>query len=129
MEVTDEPLALIAADDPVTCAIYAKDNGLLDEPSWKRFKKIAKHQKTFTRMANQAKLRSYRSAPRYKYGFEVPRDYGHALRRSLKSHLQTRYDRGCRPGASALPMPVSVAMVRVSGCGSERRGFNSPRPP
>ena len=31
-------------------------------------------------MVNQAKLRSYNTAPRYQYGFEVPRDYKHALR-------------------------------------------------
>jgi len=31
------------------------------------------------RMVNQAKLRSYRTAPRYKYGYEVPRDYAHAM--------------------------------------------------
>ena len=30
-------------------------------------------------MTNQAKLRSFRIAPRYKYGFEVPRSYKHAL--------------------------------------------------
>ena len=30
-------------------------------------------------MVNQAKLKSFRSAPRYKYGYEVPRDYLHAL--------------------------------------------------
>ncbi len=31
-------------------------------------------------MANQAKLRSFRTAPRYMYGFEIPRDYSHAVR-------------------------------------------------
>ena len=31
------------------------------------------------RMANQAKLRSFRTAPKYQYGFEVPRDYNHAV--------------------------------------------------
>ncbi len=31
-------------------------------------------------MANQAKLHSYRTAPRYKYGFEVPRNYNHAMK-------------------------------------------------
>jgi hypothetical protein len=79
-EITSEPLSIIAADDPVTCAIYAKENNLLDQPGWKRFKGIAKRQKKFTRMVNQAKLRSYQSAPRYKYGFEVPRNYAHAVR-------------------------------------------------
>ena len=29
-------------------------------------------------MANQAKLRSYNTAPKFKYGFEIPRDYNHA---------------------------------------------------
>ena len=29
-EITFEPLSIIAADDPVTCAAYAKENDLLD---------------------------------------------------------------------------------------------------
>jgi hypothetical protein len=84
-EITSEPLNIIAADDPVTCAIYAKDHGLLDKPGWKRFKQIAKREKTFTRMVNQAKLRSFNTAPRYKYGFEVPRNYDHAMRLDQKN--------------------------------------------
>ena len=84
-EITSEPLALIAADDPVTCALYARDNGLLELDGWKRFKSIAKRQKKLLRMANQAKLRSYRTAPKYKYGFEVPRDYQHALQLDKKT--------------------------------------------
>ena len=79
-EITYEPLSVLAADDPVTCAIYARDHDLLDKPGWKRFKGIAKRQKKMLRMANQAKLRSFRTAPRYKYGFEIPRDYQHAVR-------------------------------------------------
>ena len=77
-EITAEPLSVIAADDPVTCAIYAKQNDLLNVDGWKRFKNIANRQKKLLRMANQAKLRSFRLAPKYKYGFEVPRDYKHA---------------------------------------------------
>ena len=56
-EVTSEPLSMIAADDPVTCAIYAKQNNLLKVEGWKRFKGIAKRQKRLLQMANQAKLR------------------------------------------------------------------------
>ena len=44
-ESTYEPLDLIAKTDPVTCAIYAKQNGLLSTPGWKRFKSIVKNQK------------------------------------------------------------------------------------
>ena len=79
-EITAEPLKVLAADDPVSCAIYARNNNLLHLPGWKRFKGIAKRQKKFDRMVNQAKLRSFNSAPRFSYGFEVPRNYKHALR-------------------------------------------------
>jgi hypothetical protein len=76
---TSEPLAIIAADDPVTCAIYARDNDLLTHVGWKRFKSIARRQKKMFRMANQAKLRSFRTAPKYQYGFQVPKDYKQAI--------------------------------------------------
>jgi hypothetical protein len=36
-EITKEPLKVIAIDDPVTCAIYVRENGLLDKPVWKQF--------------------------------------------------------------------------------------------
>jgi hypothetical protein len=39
----------------------------------------------FTRMVNQAKLRSFNTVPRYKYGFEVPRNYDHAMRLDQKN--------------------------------------------
>jgi hypothetical protein len=78
-EVTSEPLTILASDDPVACAIYARDNNLLDTPGWRRFKRLANRQKKLFRMANQAKLRSFRTAPKYKYGYEIPRDYAHAL--------------------------------------------------
>ncbi len=78
-EITFEPLSVIAADDPVTCAIYAREHGLLDTPGWKRFKKIANREKKLLRMANQAKLRSFNTSPKFKYGFELPRNYEHAV--------------------------------------------------
>jgi hypothetical protein len=79
-ETTMEPLQINAKDDPVTCAIYAKDNGLLDTPGWKNFKAIAKQQNKFTRMVNQARLRSYNTAPQFKNGYQVARNYAKALR-------------------------------------------------
>ena len=77
-EITSEPLSIIAKDDPVICAIYARDNDLLELDGWRRFKGIAKQEQKFKRLVHQAKLRSYRLAPRYKYGYEVPRDFAHA---------------------------------------------------
>jgi hypothetical protein len=41
-EITTEPLAIIAADDPITCAIYARDHSLLELDGWKRSKGLAK---------------------------------------------------------------------------------------
>ena len=80
-EITSEPLSVIAADDPVTCAIYGDENNLLDQPGWKRFKRLAKRKKKMLRMLNQAKLRSYRTSPKYKFGYELPRNnsYEHAV--------------------------------------------------
>ena len=78
-EITSEPLAMIAADDPVMCALYACDNDLLELDGWKCFKPIAKRQLKLLHMVNQAKLWSYCTAPKYKYSYEVPRDYTHAL--------------------------------------------------
>jgi hypothetical protein len=84
-EITSEPLAVIAADDPVTCAVYAKDNDLLELDAWKRFMSIAKRQQKLLHMVNQAKLRSYRTAPKYQYRFKVPKDYQHAVRLDEKA--------------------------------------------
>jgi len=62
-------------------AAYARDNGRLDEPGWKLpgLKKMAKTQKKLIRMANKAKLHSFRSKPIYMYGFQVPRNHAEAL--------------------------------------------------
>jgi len=68
-------------DDPVTAAVCARDNGLLDEPGWKLpgLKKIAKTQKKLILMANKAKLHSFRSKPVCMCGFQVPRNHTEAL--------------------------------------------------
>jgi hypothetical protein len=73
-EIAYEPLNVFVSDDPVTCAVYARENALLDLPGWKRFKSIAKREKKYLRMVNQAN-----SAKRYKYGFQVPRYYEDAV--------------------------------------------------
>ena len=51
-EITTDPLQIIATYDPVTCAIYARENDLLDK-------------------LNQAKLRSLNTAPRFKNAYKV----------------------------------------------------------
>ena len=78
-EKTWEPLKIIGMDDPVTCALYGKEHKLLDEPGWKRFKKLAQRQKKMIRMVRQAKLNSFRTAVVYKYGFRVPRNHNQVI--------------------------------------------------
>ena len=76
---TFEPLSIIAADNPMVCALYAKKVGLLDTPGWKRFKSIAKDEKKLTRMLNQAKLKSFRREPTYQFGHKIPRSTPEAI--------------------------------------------------
>ena len=39
-EITFEPLSVMAADDPITCAAYAKENNLYNLDGWKRFRHL-----------------------------------------------------------------------------------------
>ena len=49
---TWEPLNLIAKDDPVTLAKYAKENNLLETPGWKFLRRIARRAKVLKRVLN-----------------------------------------------------------------------------
>jgi hypothetical protein len=44
-ETTWEPLGIIGKSDPVTCAIYGKENNLLEQDGWKCFARLARRQK------------------------------------------------------------------------------------
>ena len=72
-EITEEPLSLIAADDPVACATYAKKHDLLHLDGWKRLKHIAKNQKQLTRAIIQSKIRQVRRSAVYQFGFLTQR--------------------------------------------------------
>ena len=79
-ERTMEPLSVIGADDPVTCAIYAQKNNLLEKRGWKKFKRIVKREKVFKRLINQTRIKQFRRAPKYKFGVQIPYDYKEAMR-------------------------------------------------
>ena len=59
-EITFEPLSIIAADDPVTCAAYAKENDLLALEGWCGFRNLAKTYKVLARAIKQSKIRQVR---------------------------------------------------------------------
>jgi uncharacterized protein YoxC len=79
-EITTEPLSVIAADDPVTCAVYAREHDLLDVKGWKCFRNLAMREKHFLRLVKQAKMKSYHQSPKYKFGYRIPKDYEEALK-------------------------------------------------
>ena len=78
-ETTEEPLSIIAQDDPVTCAAYAKEHNQLHLPKWNKLIHIAKHQKTLTRAINQTKIRQVRRSATYQFCYLIPGDTKHAL--------------------------------------------------
>ena len=78
-DVTSEPLSFIASDADVDLAIYAKENNLLDKPGWIHFRKLL-------RLVKQARLRSFRTASKYMYGFQIPKDYAEAIRFNLQNN-------------------------------------------
>jgi hypothetical protein len=95
-EITTEPLSVIAADDPVTCAIYAKEHDLLDTTKgWKHFRNLAKREKHFLQQVKQAKLHSYHSAPKYKFGYQIQRDYEEAMKFDELNH-NDRWDQSVK---------------------------------
>ena len=71
-EVTFEPLSIIAADDPVTCAAYAKENNLLALEGWRRFRSLAKKDKVLARAIKQSKIRQVRRSQTYMFGYLIP---------------------------------------------------------
>ena len=78
-KITEESLSIIDADDPVTCAAYAKKHNLLNLPGWKRFKNIARNQKSLTRAINQTKIRQVGRSATSQFGDVMTSDYKYAL--------------------------------------------------
>ena len=78
-EITFEPLSIIAADDPVTCAAYAKENDLLALEGWRRFRILAKKDKVLARAIKQSKIRQVRRSQTYMFGYLIPRNYMEAI--------------------------------------------------
>jgi hypothetical protein len=57
---TFEPLSVMAKEDPITRAKYAKDNDLLDKRGWKSLQRIASRTLKFARMCRKSKLQTER---------------------------------------------------------------------
>ncbi len=72
-------MVIIEKSDPVSVAIYARDNKLLHLDGWKRFRRLAQRQKKLLPLANQAKLIAFRNRIVYKFGVQVPQSHAQAI--------------------------------------------------
>ena len=91
-EITFEPLSIIAADDPVTCAAYAKENDLHALETWHRFRNLAKKDKVLARAIKQSKIRQVRRSQTYMFGYLIPRNYMEAMQFDSENINSKRYD-------------------------------------
>ena len=91
-EITFEPLSIIAADDPVTCAAYAKENDVLALERWHRFRSLAKKDKGLAREIKQSKIRQVRSSQTYMFGYLIPRNYMEAMQFDSENKNSKWYD-------------------------------------
>ena len=73
-------LGMTFQDDPITVSLYVQKNRLLDIAGWKDCKRYVQNPKKLARMINQAKLKSARTKPVYKYRFQVPRNHAEAVK-------------------------------------------------
>ena len=87
-EITFEPLSIIAADDPVTHAAYAKENDLLALEGWHRLKSLAKKDKVLAR----SKIRQVRRSQTYMFGYLIPRNYMEAIKFDSENKNSKWYD-------------------------------------
>ena len=67
------------ADDPYSCAVYAKKFDLLNIQGWKQLKRYARLIRTLK------KFRQARASTMYKHGWEVPRDYAQVLQLDVQN--------------------------------------------
>jgi len=79
-EQTWEALAWIGEQDPITVALYGKENNLLGKTGWKRFRRMVNQEKKFIRMLTQINKAKSSNEPKMKFGIEVPRNFKDAIR-------------------------------------------------
>ena len=91
-EITLEPLSIIAADDPVTCAAYAKENDLLALEEWHRFRSLARKDKVLARAIKQSKIRQVKRSQTYMFGYLIPRNYMEAMQFDSENKNSKWYD-------------------------------------
>ncbi len=72
-------MAFIGKEDPISCATYAKEDGLLDTPGWKFLKRVLNTKESIERTVLATLLKSFRHSPVYMFGVRVPRNHKEAM--------------------------------------------------
>ena len=83
-EIAFDPLSVIAADDPVTCAAYAKEHDLLAMEGWHRLRNLAKKDEVLARAIKQSKISQVRRSQTFIFGYLIPRNYMEAMQFGIK---------------------------------------------
>ena len=83
--MTWEPLSNLIADDPYSCAVYAKKFDLFKAQGWKQLQRHARTAKRLIRTHKNSKNRQAKSSRRYKHGWEMARDYAHVLQLDVQN--------------------------------------------
>ena len=81
VEITFDPLSIIADDDPVTCSAYAKENDLL-----------AKKEKVLAIAIKQSKIMQVRRSQTYMFGYIISRNYMEAMQFGSENKHSKWYD-------------------------------------
>ena len=84
--------SVIAADDPVTCAAYAKQHDLLAVEGWHRFSNLASKDKVLARVIKQSKIMHVRRSQTYMFGYLIPRNYMKAMQYDSENRNSKWYD-------------------------------------
>ena len=120
-EITFEPLSIIAADESVTCAAYAKENDLLALEGGHRFRNLAKKDKFLARRIKQSKIRQVRTSQTYMFGYLIPRNYMAAMQFDSANKNSKWYD------AIKLEMASFKMSIRYSKSGIKQSLTNTRR--
>ena len=91
-EIAFQPSSVIAADDPITCAAYAKEKNLYTLDGSKSFRHLIKKEKQLTGAIKQSKIRQVRHAKKYMFGFLILRNYIEALEFDKENNNSEWYD-------------------------------------
>ena len=92
VQLTFEPLSIIADDDPITCAAYVRENDLLALEGWCRFRSLAKKDKVLAGAIKQSMMWQVRRSQTYMFRYLISRNYMEAMQFDSENKNSKWYD-------------------------------------